>query len=153
MAASVLHGLLWAFLGGESVPERFAEALLVFLPKGERAGVRARRSAVAMRPLGLMNIDAYVVLAAVAHSLSAYVAANAQEEQHGVVKGRQSVQHVLNTNHASSCVLACCAVDFPPVLAWPLGRVNSVWQVDMLCLFRLMRFRDCCRQSVWYMHK
>lgn len=94
----MLHGLLWAFLGGEPVPEYFAEAFMVFLPSGkvQGEGTQARRFAAATQPLGLMNVDAQVVLVAVARSLLAHVAANAREEKRGIVKGRQIVQNVFD---------------------------------------------------------
>lgn len=71
-AVATLHTLMCAFLADEPVPEEFAVAMLIFLPKGEVAGEGARlgRKAVATRPLGLRNADAKVFHVAVAHSLS-----------------------------------------------------------------------------------
>lgn len=127
-ASGALHALLWAFMAGEPVPEDFAEALMIFLPKGEveEDCVAVGRKASVTRPLGLMNSDAKVVQAAVAHSLSEHVAPHARGEQRGFVRHRHLAQNVLDMDtrmriegHRNSLFSFPTAVFFDFTVAFP----------------------------------
>lgn len=107
-----------------------------FLPKGEVAGegTEVERKAGLTRPRGLMNTNAKVVQASVAHGLSEHVVRHARMEQRGFLRRRQLVQNVLEVDtrmRIEGLGNSLCAI--PAAICWDFTAAFSTADHAILC--------------------